>query len=145
MTNLTVTARGMKSNRTQWAAQFLVAAELVRRKYIVSFTMGNSTPMADLMVGLPSGEQFWVDVKGVAKHNSVLQAEKPKLKGLHYVVVNVADEKREEDEFYILTQEEFNDLIRRYATAQPRDRTPGFTFKYVREGHFRDKWETLPH
>lgn len=53
-----------KRMRTQWATQFLVASELVRRDYTVSFTMGNHTPNADLMVGTPSGKQFWVDVKG---------------------------------------------------------------------------------
>jgi hypothetical protein len=42
-------------NRTQWAARFLVAAELVRRRYVVAFTKGNTNPMADLMVGLPRG------------------------------------------------------------------------------------------
>ncbi len=30
--------------RTQWAAQFLAASELVRQYYVVSFTMGNNTP-----------------------------------------------------------------------------------------------------
>ena len=44
-----------KRMRTQWATQFLVASELVRRDYTVSFTMGNHTPNADLMVGTPSG------------------------------------------------------------------------------------------
>jgi len=49
----------------QWAAQFLVAGELARHGYEVSFTMGNNTPVADLMVGHPNtGAQFWVDVKG---------------------------------------------------------------------------------
>lgn len=135
--------RVAKGSRTQWAAQFLAAAELVRRNYIVSFTMGNTTPMADLMVGLPDGEQFWVDVKGVVAHNAVLQNQKPELKRLHYIVVNVAAENREEDEFYILTQEQFNSLIRSYAIAQPDDHTSGFTFKYLKS--FRDKWKTLPH
>jgi hypothetical protein len=35
-------------NRTQWAAQFLAAAELVRRDCVVSFTMGNTTRGAAL-------------------------------------------------------------------------------------------------
>jgi hypothetical protein len=33
-------SRGEKAARTEWAAVFLVAAELVRRGYVVSFTMG---------------------------------------------------------------------------------------------------------
>jgi hypothetical protein len=42
----------------------LPAAELVRRNYSVSFTMGNNTPVADLIVGTLTGNQFWIDVKG---------------------------------------------------------------------------------
>ena len=42
-----------KAQRTQWCAQFLAASELVRLGYVVSFTMGNNTPTADLMVGVP--------------------------------------------------------------------------------------------
>ena len=57
--------RGEKASQTEWTAAFLAAAELVRGGYVVSFTMGNRTPMADLMVGNPkNGDQFWVDVKG---------------------------------------------------------------------------------
>jgi hypothetical protein len=55
-----------KRVQTQWAAQFLAASELVRRGYTVSFTMGNHTPDADLMVGAPSYRQFWIDVKGLS-------------------------------------------------------------------------------
>ena len=46
---MTVTAMpkgAAKGRQTQWAAQFLTAAELVRRGYTVSFTMGNSTPVS---------------------------------------------------------------------------------------------------
>jgi hypothetical protein len=54
--------RTARQQRTQWAAQFLAASELVRRGHVVSFTMGNHTPTADLMVGVPeSGLQFWVE------------------------------------------------------------------------------------
>jgi hypothetical protein len=53
-----------KRRRSQWGAQFLVASELVRRGYLVSFTMGNNTPDADLIVGKPGGKPFWIDVKG---------------------------------------------------------------------------------
>jgi hypothetical protein len=50
---------------TQWAAQFGAAGELCKRGYEVAFTMGNTTPEADLMVLAPqSREMFLVDVKG---------------------------------------------------------------------------------
>jgi hypothetical protein len=39
-----------RGHQTQWAAQFAVASELCKRGYEVSFTMGNTAPVADLMV-----------------------------------------------------------------------------------------------
>jgi hypothetical protein len=51
-------SRKERTQRTQWAAQFLAASELVRRYYVVSFTMGNNTPDADLMVGTQTGGSF---------------------------------------------------------------------------------------
>jgi hypothetical protein len=81
---------GAKTNKTQWATQFLAAAELVRRKYIVSFTMGNATPVADLMVGMQDGRQFWVDVKGLQARNSFFIRPKPDHLNLFYVFVLLA-------------------------------------------------------
>jgi hypothetical protein len=49
-------SRTEKAQRTQCAAQFLAGSELVRRYYVVSFTMGNNTPDADLMVGTQGGK-----------------------------------------------------------------------------------------
>ena len=73
-TILTATA---KRGRTQWASQFLAAAELIRRGYVVTFTTGNNTPLADLMVGTHTGEQFWVDVKGLSSKDSWNVKPKP--------------------------------------------------------------------
>lgn len=41
--------------QTQWAAQFSVAGELCKRGYQVTFKMGNTAPVADLMVISPKG------------------------------------------------------------------------------------------
>lgn len=131
-----------KQNRTQWAAQFLAAAELVRRHCVVSFTMGNTTPMADLMVGLPSGEQFWVDVKGLSKPNAWLVSPKPAMTGLYYILVLVAD-KRARDRFFILKQSEFNDLIQRYLEGHPNAK-PIPSFNWGDALAFENRWETLP-
>jgi hypothetical protein len=54
-----------------WAAQFLVAAELERRGYFVSFTHEN-TPDFDLSVTSPTGEHFVVDVEGLDSSTSWL-------------------------------------------------------------------------
>jgi hypothetical protein len=53
-----------RGHQTQWAAQFAVASELCKRGYEVSFTMGNTTPIADLMVVSPVGrEMFLIDAR----------------------------------------------------------------------------------
>ena len=103
-------SRNEKAQRTQWAAQFLAASELVRQYYVVSFTMGNNTPDADLMVGTQGGKQFWVDVKGLSKNNAWLIKKKHERLNLYYVLVRVG-EVRDEDRFFILPQSEMNKLL----------------------------------
>jgi hypothetical protein len=53
---------------TQWSAQFYVAAELTRRGYLVSLTLG-SARFADLLVVSPGGSRFEIDVKGQSTRN----------------------------------------------------------------------------
>lgn len=96
------TGRSAKGSRTQWTAQFLVAAEPARRDYTVAFTMGNHTPVADLIIGhLPSGTQFLVNVKGLASPGSwLVELEgKPTIEGLNYILVLVGTE-RGKDRFF---------------------------------------------
>ena len=55
-------------HQTHRAAKFAVASELRKRGYEVAFTMGNATPLADLMVVSPmSKKNFLIDVKGLYK------------------------------------------------------------------------------
>jgi hypothetical protein len=109
----------------QWgqATQFLAAAELVRRNYTVSFTMGNHTPDADLMVGAVAGGQFWVDVKGQSAKGSWLVNSKPPLQNLYYILVLVGTARRN-DRFFVLTQDEANLLILNYEAEHPKQ-SPG--------------------
>ena len=59
-----------KNFQTQWLAQFLVAAELTRRGYTVTFSLGNC-PVIDLMVRVPgTNASFVVDVKGTSNKYS---------------------------------------------------------------------------
>src|SRR6266851_3517770 len=118
--------RAAKANRTEWAAMFLASAELVRQGYVVSFTTGNRTPMADLMVGHPeSGKQFWVDVKGIAGRNGGWSARQKKiLGGLFYILVSVGKD-RGYDKFFILSQDETNKLIGDWRAAHPHGSTRG--------------------
>jgi hypothetical protein len=138
-----------KGRRTQWASQFLAAAELVRRNYAVSFTMGNSTPIADLMVGTQGGQQFWVDVKGRAGKSDWLITPKPAHHNLFYILVYLSPlansgEGREADQFFVLTQAEANRLEEEFRTDRPGRKTtiPGFRFGAAVP--HRDRWDKLP-
>jgi hypothetical protein len=146
MAKLTGAAKG---RQTQWATQFLAAAELIRRGCTVSFTQGNNTPVADLMVGSPSSKLFWVDVKGQSSKNVWLVAPKEARDSLFYVLVllsPLADEPkvRAPDRFFVLTQAEANDLEAAYARAHPSDKGAlrGFAFKDAES--YEDKWGKLP-
>ena len=53
----------MSNYQTQWTAQFLIAAELTSRGYLVNFSLGNAK-FTDIQAETPEGKQFAVDVKG---------------------------------------------------------------------------------
>jgi hypothetical protein len=141
-----------KARRTQWAAQLLAAAELVRRGYTVAFTMGNNAPIADLMVGTPSG-QFWVDVKGLSAKGAWLVKPKRYRENLFYILVLLSPlaepgQPRQPDEFFVLTQDQANDAVKAYyrdhsnqKPGKPGDR-PGFVYSNAVD--FKDRWDTLP-
>src|SRR5258708_33193587 len=78
-------------HRTQWAAQFAVASELCKRGYEISFTMGNATPLADLMVVSPKRRMFLIDVKGLYRPNPWVVKRKVAQKELYYVFAFVPD------------------------------------------------------
>jgi len=139
-----------KGRQTQWATQFLAAAELIRRGYTVSFTQGNNTPVADLMVGSPNSEtMFWIDVKGLSSKNVWLITPKKTRNGLFYILVLLSplaekSKSRKVDRFFILTQPEVNDLERDYLASHPKDKglMRGFNFSAA-EIH-EDRWDKLP-
>lgn len=138
-----------KRRQTQWATQFLAAAELIRRGYTVSFPQGNNTPVADLMVGSPSSELFWVDVKGLSSKNAWLITPKSPREELFYVLVLLSPlvehpKHRIADRFFILTQAEVNNLEAAYRQSHPNDKgaIPGFAFADAAE--HEDRWDKLP-
>jgi hypothetical protein len=146
MDELTGSAKG---RRTQWATQFLAAAELIRRGYTASFTQGNNTPVADLMVGSPKSSLFWVDVKGLSQRNAWLLKPKALRADLFYILVLLAPlakepNKREADRFFVMRQEEANELEETYSRDHPNDKgkRPGFAFGYAEP--FEDRWDRLP-
>jgi hypothetical protein len=140
-----MTARGTKASRTEWAAVFLTSAELVRRGYVVSLTMGNRTPMADLMAGHPeSGKQFWVDVKGMfGRSGGWFMHPKPLLSELFYILVSIGIE-RSSDKFFILSQQEANGMLQDYRAAHPDWNFGGEGFSWKMAAQFEDRWQILP-
>jgi hypothetical protein len=132
-----------KRGRTQWAAQFLAAAELVRRGYTVAFTMGNYTPDADLAVIAPKTRQhFLVDVKGLASKSAWLINPKTRRSDLYYILTHVASE-RQDDRFFILTNSEARQVTAWYKpNPKKKWKTPGFNFSAGEP--FEDKWDKLP-
>ena len=142
-----MTARGTKANRTEWAAVFLTSAELVRRGYVVALTMGNRTPIADLMVGRPeSGKQFWVDVKGMfGRSGGWFMHPKELLLGfeLFYILVSVGNE-RSSDKFFIMSQQEANGILYDYRAAHPNWNFSGEGFSWKLVAQFEDRWQILP-
>jgi len=134
--------RTEKTQRTQWSAQFLAASELVRNGYVVSFTMGNRTPLADLMVGRQDVTSlFWVDVKGLGSNNSWLIKRRDVKPGLFYILVRVGV-KRDGDVFFILSHDEINTLIDDSHRRYPNDPTDGFAFKDA--APYTNRWDILP-
>src|SRR6266478_3426074 len=97
-------------HQSQWAAQFAVASELCKRGYEVSFTMGNATPLADLMVVSPKLKQmFLIDVKGLYRKNPWVLKRKPTRANLYYVFAYVPT--GEPNQFFVMTQQHANQFV----------------------------------
>jgi hypothetical protein len=138
-----------KRSASQWAAQFLAASELVRRGYTVSFTTGNNTPDADLMVRSPGDVLFLVDVKGTQGKGAWLVSSKKRNPSLFYILVYLSPlpeeaGTRKPDQFFILTQDDAAKASSKYLASHPNDsnKYPGFGWKDALP--FEDKWGRLP-
>jgi hypothetical protein len=113
----------MDRYRTQWAAQFFAAAELTRRNYRVSLTLGNA-PAVDLMVVSPKGAQFMVDVKGQASKNFWLIRERKHTEDLYYILayVQCVPQALISPEFFIMSSAE---VMRHIAGLREKTETSG--------------------
>ena len=131
-------------HRTQWAAQFAVASELCKRGYEVSFTMGNRTPLADLMIVSPiRKEMFLVDVKGLYRKNPWIIKRKPGRDNLFFILAFVPTGGA--NQFFVLTQESVHRLIRRELRRLRRpDDYPVTGISWSLALQFADEWQVLP-
>jgi hypothetical protein len=135
-----------KKYRTQWTAQFYAAAELTRRNYIVSFTLGNA-PVVDLHVVCPQGDHFMVDVKGLSNHNFWLVREREPQVDLFYILVYIP-ETSQPPEFFILSSKEMMDGIESLRTktikAGKNWNPSGAGLNWGGALEFKDRWGSLP-
>ncbi len=131
-------------HRTQWAAQFAVASELCKRGYEVSFTMGNRTPLADLMVVSPvRKEMFLVDVKGLYRKNPWIIKRKAVRESLFYILAYVPTE--EANQFFVLTQKAAHLRIQDELIRLKRpDDYPLTGIGWTLALQYKDAWQVLP-
>ena len=133
-----------RGHQTQWAAQFAVASELCKRGYEVSFTMGNTTPLADLMVVSPGGEMFLIDVKGLYRFNPWIIKRKAARANLFYVLAFVPADAA--NQFFVLSQAQITDLIQSELGRLERpDNYPVTAISWtVLPSDTRNAWHILP-
>jgi hypothetical protein len=133
-----------RGHQTQWAAQFAVASELCKRGYEVSFTMGNATPVADLLVVSPRRRRmFLIDVKGLYRRNPWLIKRKPAQSNLYYVFAFVPDE--EPNQFFVMNQRQANTIVSEELTRLRRPDTYSVTgIGWQLALPHKDRWDILP-
>ena len=123
---------------------FAVASELCKRGYEVAFTMGNATPLADLMVVSPEQrENFLVDVKGLYRINPWLVKRKEPRANLFYILAYVPT--GAPNEFFVMRQQDANALVQAELKRINRpDDYPVTGFVWKTALKFRDAWDVLP-
>jgi hypothetical protein len=94
----------LKSYQTQWTAQFYVAAELTRRGYLISLTLGNA-PVTDLLAVSPQNKHFRIEVKGQSTKNFWLIKRFEPDEELFYILVYIP-KNDVPPRFFILTSSE---------------------------------------
>ena len=98
-------------------------------------------PGFDLSVTSATGEQFVVDVKGLACLGTPwLGIIKPRRRDLFYILVFVGAD-RSDDRFFILEQLEWNALVEDYQRNHPNDPIPGFLWDAPLK--YEGQWERL--
>ncbi len=136
--------KSRNGHQTQWAAQFAVACESCKRGYEVSFTMGNTTPLADLTVVSPKLKQmFLIDVKGLYRINPWWVKRKPLQDNLFYVLAYVPTDKP--NRFFVMTQNQVNLSVQDELTRLKRPDNYSFQgFNWTVALPHENAWNLLP-
>jgi len=134
----------MTKYHTQWAGQFYVAAELTRRGYYVTLTLGNA-PRTDLIVLSPEQKTFRVEVKAQQTQNFWLIRKHPVDEAHFYVLV--VFRAKESPRYFILTCADVQRLRQEYAdrmTVRGRYNDKFGGFNWGTPLQFCDRWDVLP-
>ena len=140
-----------KEHYVEWGAAFAVAAELTRRNYDVSFTIGN-TPRVDLLCAVPDGPDFKIQVKGISSANAFWVQKKffdaPTQNNLFLVVVLVPLNQPEKPfRFFILTHGEakfaYSHMRKLKRSGEPyKDSETGLNWGEIK--NHEGRWDKFP-
>jgi len=148
-----------KVEQTQWAATYLVAAELTRRGYRVGWPMGNA-PVKDLLIESPKGLRFEIDVKGGSYGQNVKsyfhlvqidRVEGQSLQALFFVFVRVDPDPLKTADFFVISHHDLIELYKNLLLTSPsmtkkgeryKDFTPGF--RPIDLSPHKGAWQILP-
>jgi hypothetical protein len=133
----------VKRYASQWGAQFSVAGELCKLNYEVSFTMGNATPLADLMVVSPNRRMFLVDVKGQQKGNFWLIRDRAEIQAdLYYVLALVPPGKP--NRYFVLNHAAAHDLMQAHKASGAKSHSTFTGFNWTACHAYENRWDLLP-
>jgi hypothetical protein len=131
---------------TQWAAQFFAAAELTRRGYLVSLTLGNA-PVVDILAVSPLEQHFRVDVKGLAAPNFWLIRERDVPVDLYDILV-LMPEPPAPPQFFVASgtglMAEVRALKEKSLAANQQFKDSGAGITWASSQKYRDRWDVLP-
>ncbi len=140
-------------HHTGWAGALATGAELSRRSYDASITLGN-TPTLDLLCNSPQGCSFQVQVKSLSAPNAVaiqkrlMEADVPR-NNFFFVIVLFPKENEKPARFFILTHAEVIELWKK----MPRTKKNGEPYKagweglnwgLVADADCENRWGKLP-
>lgn len=138
------------NQQTSSAAVLAIGAELSRRGYDVTYTMGN-TARIDMLCAVPNGNQFMLQVKGISSANA-FYVQKSFFEGeiqsnLFLVVVLVPRIGEEKPfRFFILTHgdavNEFSKMPKTKRSGEPYETGFGLTWGAIK--NYENAWNKFP-
>lgn len=135
----------MKSKyHSQWTAQFYAAAELTRRGYLVSFTLGNA-PSTDLHVTSPEKRSFRVECKGMRSHSFwIFHCDKPD-DNLFFIFVYIPPEPHL-PRYFLVQSYDAQTIAKNYSRTHPNQKSgyPGGNWTDIANDKNENNWNILP-